>query len=328
MRSLKFFFTLVLLACSVVWAADTSDDELMEKRGSCGVNTFISNEDLLAMHNVYRAAAGLPLLQWDDSLAQFAQCWSARCRFEHSHRQGFGENIACGNGNLISPAIGVKNWWDEYKLWQYGEGYAEATGHFTQMAWADTRRVGCGISDCPAGNLGLSGGSRSSTFVVCSYWPPGNVIGKFNGEVKKPSYEPDVTEFIIKTGQGDSSPLPSPTFNNDYDATSSSPNSGAQQTKPKGQSSKKNKTSSNYDFGDWKKGTGHAHNPDGTSWYTPTMTQNTHKSSRPTFVKPNQQSSNDDGVGLLGSLRRRRHHEIAQQITKRDDDDGDDCDED
>lgn len=46
-------------------------------------------------------------------------------------------------------------------------GFASATGHYTQMVWADTRTVGCGYTACPDGVMGL--GAKTGV-LVCQYW--------------------------------------------------------------------------------------------------------------------------------------------------------------
>lgn len=43
-----------------------------------------------------------------------------------------------------------------------------ATGHFTQVVWKATKRLGCG---------------QAGKFVVCNYYPAGNVQGQFRDNV-------------------------------------------------------------------------------------------------------------------------------------------------
>jgi hypothetical protein len=52
----------------------------------------------------------------------------------------------------------------QIKQYNFGApGYAFQTGHFSQMIWRDTQRIGCGVAPrCSGGN-----------FLVCHYDPPG-----------------------------------------------------------------------------------------------------------------------------------------------------------
>lgn len=122
---------------------------------------------------------GVDLLEWDDELACFSQDWAQRCVFEHSHREGYGENIAAGFGNNYAPMTGVQDWYGEIFGYKPSMGYSDARGHATQMGWKDTKQVGCGVAVCPATSLGLSTGSEKSVFLVCNYYPAGNVIDHF-----------------------------------------------------------------------------------------------------------------------------------------------------
>eukprot|EP01083_Nonionella_stella_P070275 187928_1 len=91
-----------------------------------------------------------------------------------------GENLAWNGDNydldLILSQIET-GWWDEYTIWTYGmtndgcspNGEHNSCGHYTQMAWANTRYIGCGYAN------GCSG--YSGTF-ACNYFPSGN----FNGD--------------------------------------------------------------------------------------------------------------------------------------------------
>ncbi len=72
----------------------------------------------------------------------------------------------------------VDAWGDERALYTFSSsdptGFSEATGHFTQLVWQSTQATGCGWTDCDGKN-GLDG-----IYVVCEYWPAGNVVGDNN----------------------------------------------------------------------------------------------------------------------------------------------------
>lgn len=71
----------------------------------------------------------------------------------------------------------MKAWGDERADYDYEEGEAkddEVVGHFTQMVWKGSRNVGCAAAEC---DDILEDGLRQ-WFLVCRYWPPGNVVGQ------------------------------------------------------------------------------------------------------------------------------------------------------
>ena len=66
----------------------------------------------------------------------------------------------------------TQKWWDEKYdyIWddnKVGACTGRACGHYTQMAWSDSDRLGCGVSWCePVQNFGHSG-----FIVFCNYGP-------------------------------------------------------------------------------------------------------------------------------------------------------------
>jgi hypothetical protein len=52
-------------------------------------------------------------------------------------------------------------------------GYNEETGHFTQIIWKSTTKVGCA-------RCGGKGSKWYETYVVCDYMPPGNIVANNN----------------------------------------------------------------------------------------------------------------------------------------------------
>lgn len=62
-------------------------------------------------------------------------------------------------------------WGDERDEYNFKKpGFERGTGHFTQLVWRNTTDVGCGRKWC---------GERRRWYLVCEYWPRGNIIGEF-----------------------------------------------------------------------------------------------------------------------------------------------------
>ena len=70
----------------------------------------------------------------------------------------------------------IEAWGNERIYYNYNKpGFSEETGHFTQLVWKSTRTVGCDRFDC--GTERGNDQEAKGWFVVCQYWPPGNVMG-------------------------------------------------------------------------------------------------------------------------------------------------------
>jgi hypothetical protein len=108
----------------------------------------------------------------------------------------YGENLAQG---YTSPTLAIDGWANEESDYDYEKRkFTTEAGHFTQLVWKNTTSVGCGASDC--GNDGW--------LLVCEYWPPGNVIGEFGGNVGKPGQgedgEPGMSDVSTADVDGES----------------------------------------------------------------------------------------------------------------------------
>jgi len=137
---------------------------------------------ILALHNAERSALGLPPLVWSDPLAQQSAVWANRLAelglFGHSPpemRPGEGENLWMGTAGAFTLDEMVASWSDEKRIFRYGRfpevsttGEWHEVGHYTQMIWRDTTKVGCALV---RGN--------GADYLVCRYSPPGNVYGEW-----------------------------------------------------------------------------------------------------------------------------------------------------
>ena len=66
----------------------------------------------------------------------------------------------------IIGADATRNWYDEIKKYNFNRpGFTSATGHFTQLVWKGSNRIGVGFA--------LTSDQRT-IYVVAQYAPPGN----------------------------------------------------------------------------------------------------------------------------------------------------------
>ena len=135
---------------------------------------------LLTQHNKARAEVGVGPLAWSKNLAVYAQSWadhlaSTSCRMEHRPHSGqwkqeHGENLLIGTVGYHGVADAAQAWDRERSAYHGGVLTSSnwyASGHYTQMVWKNTSRLGCAKAEC-GGNV----------IVVCNYDPPGNVLGQ------------------------------------------------------------------------------------------------------------------------------------------------------
>ncbi len=124
-------------------------------------------EAVLKRHNERRAAHGAAPLQWDAALAAQAQGYADGCPGGHSQISGVGENLAWGHASFTAAADA---WYDEVGAYDFNNPtFSSGTGHFTQMVWKGTTKLGCG-----------SNARCGMKTYVCQYsHTAGNMMGQF-----------------------------------------------------------------------------------------------------------------------------------------------------
>ena len=130
------------------------------------------SREILAAHNTLRARFKVPPLVWSNELAQYAQEWANRLvateRLAHRPNPVYGENIFLVHGADVTPSAVVAAWASEARNYNYQSNSCQGRcGHYTQLIWRDTKKVGCGAA------------VKDDTQVwVCNYDPPGNIAGE------------------------------------------------------------------------------------------------------------------------------------------------------
>jgi uncharacterized protein YkwD len=126
----------------------------------------------LAQHNLARKQVNIPKLVWDKAVANYSR-WYARqrwsdCRLIHSHGY-YGENLFWGSGNCWKVEEIVQAWVVERKDYDYQTNSCrKVCGHYTQIVWKNTTKLGCAVVVC---------NGDQGTLSVCNYDPPGNYVG-------------------------------------------------------------------------------------------------------------------------------------------------------
>jgi hypothetical protein len=131
--------------------------------------------------NNERAAYGFGAMAWDPALARAAAGYAAELaatdKWEHSdyqRRVGQGENLWMGTRSAFTLEQMVGEWLAERKVFRPGVFPNVTTtanwgdvGHYTQIIWPETLRVGCALRS-----------SAEYDYLVCRYSQPGNVMGQ------------------------------------------------------------------------------------------------------------------------------------------------------
>lgn len=193
MRRLSSYRHLVALGLLAPWLAVGCGSDTEEPPGSSeDAGTPASAdpkfiEDMLAAHNAVRAGAtpapspALPALTWDTGAETKAAAWAEGCKFEHNPGRGdLGENIAAATPDHWQTADVVADWADEAVDYDYNYNrcaQGAVCGHYTQIVWRNTTRVGCATKVCTK-NSPFGAQFPTWQFWVCNYAPPGNYSGQ------------------------------------------------------------------------------------------------------------------------------------------------------
>ena len=136
---------------------------------------------ILSVHNALRSQVGVPPLSWDPALGQQASTYAMQLAltnsFHHSNRnarQDTGENLWMGTRGAYTYEAMVGAWSSERRNFVPGvfpavsrSGNWQDVGHYTQMVWRATTRLGCALAS-----------NATTDFLVCRYASAGNIAGR------------------------------------------------------------------------------------------------------------------------------------------------------
>ncbi|KAK6859383.1 hypothetical protein PG990_013366 [Apiospora arundinis] len=155
-------------------------------------------------HNMHRSNHSAPEAQWNSRIAGYAANTAATCKYAHDMSQGdadYGQNIAMWGlssgaeklGDVGAINMAIHDMWYNGELGLflpsfYGESSPDMSnfekwGHFSQLVWKESTGVGCQAQFCPKGTLN---DGMDTWFMVCNYFPAGNVGGAYGKNVLKP----------------------------------------------------------------------------------------------------------------------------------------------
>jgi pathogenesis-related protein 1 len=149
--------------------------------------------ELVAAHNQARSgpldptpSPALPPVSWDAVLADVAFNYASRCQgsgglLNHNDnrtsdyqalggRDYVGENIYGSTSTNVRPADAVGSWMSEAPDYNYAANNIGDAGHYTQIVWRASVRIGCAIVDCPS--------LRFRGTLICDYAPGGNITNQ------------------------------------------------------------------------------------------------------------------------------------------------------
>jgi pathogenesis-related protein 1 len=210
---MKNRFYIVLLTSIFIYGCSSSDvneyikDQadnikgIVDDKGPAE-KTFVEDDDLnvsdeiqdaIDAHNSARKDVNVNNdLRWDNSLAEAAQVYANKMAdeglWEHdvvgNDKYSYGENLYTSSQS-ITLKDAVDAWVDEKQYYTLGDigdkttcVEGEQCGHYTQIIWKSTSRVGCAKSQYKKDSTISSGPYKYWFIVVCKYQTPGNIVGR------------------------------------------------------------------------------------------------------------------------------------------------------
>jgi len=147
--------------------------------------TNIEQRNLIDSHNAARHRVGVTSdMTWDPVLEEYARVYAETIANSgvwghdpRNHELATGENLYTGTAKPTYEKAS-QAWIDERDVYTYAPigdivNQNKMVGHYTQIIWKDTTRVGCAM------NIYKTGEYKNWYIVVCKYQTPGNYTGRY-----------------------------------------------------------------------------------------------------------------------------------------------------
>ncbi|NXN90849.1 GLIP1 protein, partial [Rhinopomastus cyanomelas] len=145
-------------------------------------------EECVQTHNTLRSGVNPPAsnmlyMSWDPDLAKTARAWAKKCQFKHNihlREPGgahpkftpVGENLRTESLPSFTVQRAITSWYNEVSAYDYATNTCRGVcGHYTQVVWATSYKVGCAVHFCP--RVTYSSITNAAHF-ICNYGPAGN----------------------------------------------------------------------------------------------------------------------------------------------------------
>ena len=155
---------------------------------ACAHAGEVDRDAIVAAHNKWRAKVGVGKLSYSPELETSAQAWANNlkktnhCQMRHSKPEGkYGENLYWASALVwtdgrrelqkVTPEKPVDSWGSEKADYNYAQNSCKPgkmCGHYTQMVWKTSEKVGCAYAICE---------DSEEQVWVCQYQPAGNWVG-------------------------------------------------------------------------------------------------------------------------------------------------------
>ncbi|MBN2724692.1 MAG: hypothetical protein JXR95_11535 [Deltaproteobacteria bacterium] len=172
---IKKQFDPIIISSGDFDARGTAEKKVMKPQAVIKSGSSLSSLEatsILAEHNRIRKSLKIPPMKWSTKLSAYAQKWADNlkgiCRLQHRKKSPYGENLFSGTARAYTVKDAVQSWEREKKYYTGGKLTPKnwyKSGHYTQVVWRKTTKVGCAKSIC-----------KGKMIVVCNYDPPGNYM--------------------------------------------------------------------------------------------------------------------------------------------------------